>query len=277
MPAIRSYQEVVDLIQSFPEDIPLSTSEIGTVAAGSERYPIFKIRTRKPSRQARPAPAVFIAAGIHGDEPGGVWALLDWLKRFPDLPPLYRRFDFTIIPCINPYGYEHNTRQNAKGIDLNRQFRSDRPPDEVRFVKQAVGKRPFDLVTEFHEDVDTHGFYLYELTHEEEPSWGKEIIERVARRFPINLNPQIEGLPAEEGLIHRLESGSFREMMENRKDWPQAFYHYSNGSRHVYTTETPIHLSREERVEIHLSVLGTALEKQWERSFRPNPSSSSSD
>jgi hypothetical protein len=53
-------------------------------------------------------------------------------------------------------------------------------------------------------------------------------------------------------------------MLSQRPDWPQAFYHYANGSRRCYTTETPIHLTRDERAEIHLTALDEALRKLWE-------------
>jgi len=53
-------------------------------------------------------------------------------------------------------------------------------------------------------------------------------------------------------------------MLERRPDWPQAFYHYANGSGRCYTTETPVHLNPEERAEIHLTALDSALQKLWE-------------
>jgi hypothetical protein len=118
---------------------------------------------------------------------------------------------------------------------------------------------------EFHEDVDTPGFYLYELTQDGRPSWGREMIERIGANFPINRSEVIEGLPADGGLIHReLADDDFRTMLERRPDWPQAFYHYANGSRRCYTTETPVHLTPEERAEIHLTALDSALQKLWE-------------
>ena len=188
--------------------------------------------------------------------------MMEFLKRYPSLPDLYQRFEFSILPCTNPFGYEHNTRHNADRIDLNRQFRHASPPIEVQWAKQAIGNRPYLLAMEFHEDVDTPGFYLYELTQEGEASWGREMIARIAEKFPINRNDEIEGMPAKEGLIHRENADdNFRQMLDQRPDWPQAFYHYANGTRRCYTTETPVHLTREERAGIHLTALDTALRK----------------
>lgn len=263
--AVRSYQEVIEAVQKADRNNQVAVSKIGTVEAGPLRYPAYKIRLKSRSEDP-PAASILIAAGIHGDEPGGVWAALEFLKRFPDVPSPYHLFEFTVLPCMNPYGYEHNTRENAQGLDLNRQFRRPDPPKEVQMVKEAVRDRAYPLVMEFHEDVDTPGFYLYELTQNGEPSWGREIIARVGSRFPINRNSEIEGLPAEEGLIY---PGSFeipfREIIEQRHDWPQAFYHYANGTRHCFTSETAISLTRSERAEIHLMALDVAIQKLWEQ------------
>jgi len=263
---IRDYREVREAVDRAVQDIPhLRAVDVGPVAAGSAVYPFYQIDLKGADAGNPKNRSVYIGGGIHGDEPAGVWAVLEFLRRYPSLPDLYRHFEYTILPCINPFGYENNTRHNAADTDLNRQFRSPSPPAEVLYVRKAVGARPFQLVMEFHEDVDTPGFYLYELTQPGEPSWGREIIQRIEPKFPVNRNEDIEGLAAEKGVIHRESSDDdFREMLRHRTDWPQAFYHYANGSRHCYTTETPIHLSREDRAEIHLSALDVALHKLWE-------------
>ncbi|MBI3597081.1 MAG: M14 family metallocarboxypeptidase [Nitrospirae bacterium] len=263
---VRDYREVVQAIDRATQEIPsLRAVELGAVRTETGQYPFYHL-TLKGAKTRNPKPRpVYIGGGIHGDEPGGVWAVLEFLKRYRSLPDLYQRFEFTILPCTNPFGYEHSTRKNAADIDLNRQFKNPSPPPEVQYVKKAVGDRPFLLAMEFHEDIDTPGFYLYELTQDGDPSWGREMIARIGAKYPINRNEEIEGLPAEEGLIHRENSDEdFRKMLEQRPDWPQAFYHYANGSRRCYTTETPVHLTREERAEIHLLALDTALRKLWE-------------
>lgn len=263
---VRSYREVSQTVSRAARAIPsLRVVEMGPVKMANGGYPFYHLTlTGAPSGNRKRRP-VYLSGGIHGDEPGGVWAILEFLRRYKTLPDLYRRFDYTILPCTNPFGYEHDTRQNAAGIDLNRQFRHPSPPIEVQRVKKAVSGSRFDLVMEFHEDVDTPGFYLYELTQKGVSPFGWEIIARIGKKFPINRRDEIEGLPAKGGLIlRRHEEGDLRRMMEQREAWPQAFYHYANGSRHCFTTETPVFLTREERAEIHLTALEAALQKLWE-------------
>ncbi len=268
----HSYQEIIEELRELERDHSFSVDEIGVVEAGISHYPIYKIEIKSHSDKNADFLPVFISAGIHGDEPAGVWAVLEFLKRYPSLPPFYRNIEFTILPCMNPYGYEHKRRENAQGLDLNRQFRNGHPPTEVRLVKEVVRGWTYALTMEFHEDVDSPGFYLYELTQEGEPSWGREIIELVAQRFPVNLNSEIEGTSAEAGLILRQDGNTpFDQIIKSRTDWPQAFYHYTNGTRHCFTTETPVSLTREERTEIHIMALDVALKNLWELRKHPSP------
>ena len=60
---------------------------------------------------------ILIIGAIHGDEPQGEFLIENFLAGFPD-------FDdkFLFIPCLNPDGYDLETRTNANGIDINRNF-----------------------------------------------------------------------------------------------------------------------------------------------------------
>jgi hypothetical protein len=171
---------------------------------------------------------------------------------------LYRHFlpkmDFTIFPCINPYGYEHNTRTNGQGLDLNRTFDKKRSPKEVSLVRAVINSKKFIFSMEFHEDVDTDGFYLYELK-EQAPYFGEAIIQRVAKFCSINLREEIEGMPSSGGIIRR----SVEQVLSREKDWPQAIYQFRKGTSHTITTETPITLPLQDRAKLHLTAFDTAL------------------
>jgi protein MpaA len=63
-----------------------------------------------------------ILATIHGNEPAGtplVQRLADYLQSRPNL--LARR-KVVLLPVANPDGMAYNSRYNAKGVDLNRNF-----------------------------------------------------------------------------------------------------------------------------------------------------------
>ena len=63
---------------------------------------------------------VLVVGVFHGDEPQGKYLIEEYLKR--DLKHGAHKSNFIFIPCLNPDGLENNTRTNANGVDLNRNF-----------------------------------------------------------------------------------------------------------------------------------------------------------
>jgi len=61
---------------------------------------------------------VLIIGVFHGDEPQGEVLIRRFLKERTSAP----KNRLLLIPCLNPDGKELNTRQNANGVDLNRNF-----------------------------------------------------------------------------------------------------------------------------------------------------------
>ena len=191
-----------------------------------------------------------ISAGIHGDEPGGVEAVCSFLENnhfenFAD------EWELTFLPCLNPYGYEHGSRENHEGKDLNRLFKHESPPTEVRFAK-SIFESSYDLTIELHEDFMTPGYYLYQKgTHAEDDRLSKKILQAVKNIMPINLNAEIDGCSAQEGII--------AQENEPKDWWPMALYSFSKGTRRCLTLETATSFSMEVRIEAHLVAIDTAL------------------
>ncbi|MFQ5483093.1 MAG: M14 family metallocarboxypeptidase, partial [Nitrospinaceae bacterium] len=146
---------------------------------------------------------VLITAGIHGDEPAGVETILHLIETRA-LEPFLEDWEITLAPCINPTGFEAGTRENHLGQDLNRLFKTAAPPLEVTTV-QSLFIHPFHLDVELHEDVDASGFYLYQKERNNPISdLGRKVLAAVSSLVPLNPAPEIEGMPAEDGLISRL-------------------------------------------------------------------------
>ena len=254
---VRSYPDLTDRLIGLAEKVKgLEIQLLGKIRAGKSGYPYWMMTTPEGENKKK----VCLSGGIHGDEPAGVEAMLGVLAMLKKKTDLMERFQFTLLPCSNPFGYEYHTRENGSKKDLNRQYSKSRPPSEVRLIKKALDGRRFDLSIEFHEDIDTPGFYLYEIAAPERAVAGK-IIREVARKYPINRQEEIEGAPAKGGIISpTVASDFFRRRIERGRQWPQALYLYKQGTPHLITSETPIHLDMKERVEIHHIVLNTALE-----------------
>lgn len=102
--------------------------------------------------------AISIAAGVHGDEPAGPWALLE-LAESRLLDPSYA---YRLWPCTNPTGFDAGTRESADGVDVNRTFGRGGSSPEARAIVTANRDRKFALSIDLHEDCDATGFYCYE-------------------------------------------------------------------------------------------------------------------
>ncbi|MCX6345023.1 MAG: M14 family metallocarboxypeptidase [Armatimonadetes bacterium] len=250
---IRKYDNLIQRVQKLAGHSSLELQFIGEFTAGDRACPILKMHLGEPGLgKVR----VLIASGIHGDEPAGVEAVLKFIEQNLDNDILLNRFVFTIFPCNNPTGWERNTRENWRGIDLNREFAARKPEPEAEIVMQSLQGECFDLVFEMHEDTDARGFYLYEIAEDESYHIGEVIIDAVAAMgYPVNPGECIEGLPAKEGLIRR-KSFKFRKTRV-----PQAIYIYRTCGGHVLTLEPPASvLPLEDRVKILLTGLELALE-----------------
>ena len=244
---LRDYGQILTRLEAAVSG-PGSLDSLGSIVSPAGTYPLQKIVLGQGGKHR-----VLISAGIHGDEPAGVEAVCAFLERKAFAVHL-EDWEMMLVPCINPYGYEHGTRENGNGMDLNRMFKSERPQEEVRLM-QSIFETPFDLTLELHEDFESGGYYFY---HSGEPGLidrlPAKILERVARVMPLNLDAEIDGSSAGGGVIDRAPNP------ENMDWWPMALFARSRGARYCLTLETAPAFPMEIRVEAHLAALNAALE-----------------
>ncbi len=245
---IRQFDDIVARLKASlnPE---AELTEVEPLSVGNREYPLIKIVVGKGNPKR-----ILISGGIHGDEPAGVETICAFLEN-----RLYKNFlddwEFTLLPCINPSGFEAGTRNNLDDIDLNRMFKEATVPQEVDFIKTILDQ-PYDLDLELHEDIDSPGYYLYQKDQSTElSSLGRVILDRVESIHPLNLAEEIEEMQADRGLISRLSEP------EEMEWWPMALYAYSWGCGHVFTLETSPTLPMAVRVNAHLLAIQTALEQ----------------
>lgn len=253
---LRSYETLVQRIEAAAQLPDVRCERIGEFGGpGGRTFPLFILHLGRPAEGRK---NVMMAAGIHGDEPAGVEAAMRFVETNSGNEELLSQFSFVVFPCNNPTGWELDSRENWKGIDLNRQFATRKQEPEAEIITRALQGQCFDVVFEMHEDVDSPGFYLYEIAENSDYHVGERIIQAVADAgMPVNLSECIEGLPAAGGLIRR--SVKVKKFRKTRL--PQAIYAYRTCGGHVLTLEPPASvLPLEERVWIELKGLEIVLE-----------------
>ena len=183
------------------------------------------------TRTARRAnsPALYISAGIHGDEPAGPLAVAQMLREntWPEA------FNLFLCPCLNPTGFFLNRRENSEGTDLNRQYLQPKAEETLAHIQWLKMQPHFDLCFCLHEDWESEGFYLYELNPDNQPSLAPIMIEQVAQVCPIDRSEIIEGRPAKDGIVRPSVDPRSRPL------WPEAFFLLTNKTRLTYTLEAP--------------------------------------
>jgi len=204
--------------------------------------------------RAPTAPRVYISAGIHGDEIAGPLAVLEMLRR----PGFFHDFDTTLFPILNPDGIARGVRGNADGIDLNRDYRNTKSAEIRSHMEALETLDPFAAAMFLHEDYEGTGAYLYELNDEQ--AMGVEIIQAMGRHVPIDLRPMIEDVIASGGVLARRNVILTYGPIEERPDWPEAVYMTMRHTRVCYTTETPLPLPLEQRVEAQIAAVTALLD-----------------
>ena len=95
---------------------------------------------------------VGIFAGIHGDEPEGTRAIVQFVKMLEAKPELAAGYCLTFYPICNPTGFEDGTRFSRNGKDLNREFWKNSGEPEVRLLQAELMSRSFQGIVSLHAD-----------------------------------------------------------------------------------------------------------------------------
>jgi len=131
-----TYDQVVELMRDLVKAHPsLRMKEEGPAADGLKIYSL--------SAGKADAPGLLITAVVHGNE----WENALGLVRFARLLAEdangagadLARMRVTLIPVMNPSGYAKNTRQNGRGVDINRN--GDLDWDKIKGQETPAGQK----------------------------------------------------------------------------------------------------------------------------------------
>jgi protein MpaA len=150
---------------------------------------------------------VGIFAAIHGDEPEGAHAVVQFIKLLEAKPELAAGYYLSLYPVCNPTGFENSTRHSRNGKDMNREFWSNSAEPEVRLLQAELISRSFQGIISLHTDDTSNGFYGFvggaTLTkHLIEPA-----LQAAEKFLPRDERPIIDGFKARNGVIHDAYDG----------------------------------------------------------------------
>jgi protein MpaA len=106
---------------------------------------------------------VLIIATIHGDEAAGVPLARRLAQHLERQPNVFSGRTVALVPVANPDGLAYNTRHNANGVDLNRNFntanrindsvcgRSPLSEPEARVLEGLIRKYRPDRIVSIHQ------------------------------------------------------------------------------------------------------------------------------
>jgi hypothetical protein len=195
-------------------------------------------------------PRVYLSAGIHGDEPAGPLALLELMRA----GFFATTADWAICPALNPTGLAAGRRDNADGVDLNRDYRLQQSLEATAHAAWLASSPAPDLFLSLHEDWETEGFYLYEInTGADNPQRTRGIIAAVSPWFPPEAGPDIDGHQSREAgwIFHAAEA-------DVPEGWPEAIYLAKLGCPLSFTFETPSHAPLAARVAAQCAAVQAA-------------------
>ncbi|MFH0752417.1 MAG: succinylglutamate desuccinylase/aspartoacylase family protein [archaeon] len=229
------YSTIVQAVESL--DNCTLVSIIGEVKCDFF-YPLYRLIAGNDD--GNPKSNVLISGGIHGTEPAGVHAVLEFLEKHAQ--KYTNDFRFFAYPCINPWGFVNNNYFNYREQEINNLFYRKSKTKEGRIVQGCLLDDGVDYLftMDFHEDRST---YLLESCSDSENLFADYIIQA----FKEN------GIQYQECQDDYISGMSFDD------------YLYKYYTDHAFTIESNLERDLKSRVKTHIIALETALKNYRKR------------
>lgn len=190
-----------------------------------------------------------IFAAIHGDEPEGAIALVEFLRMLAADPEPARGYHIQAYPVCNPSGFVDGTRHSRAGLDLNREFwRGSREP-EVNALEGELRSRRFHGIVSLHSDDTADGVYAFARGATITEGLVRPALAAAARHLPLADGPIIDGFEADDGVLRDCYPGILTSPEELRPTPFEVIF------------ETPQKAPRQPQVDATLAALFSILEE----------------
>jgi hypothetical protein len=185
----------------------LRADSAGFWHVGEERYWLPRLVFRGAQETGEETIRLAIFAGLHGDEPAGVHALVDLLRVLEADPFMGRAYRIHIYPLCNPTGFEDGTRHSRSGADLNREFWRGSLEPEVAIIERELLLNKFHGIISLHSDDTSDGVYGFVRGATLTQHLMKPALAAAEAALPVNQAAIIDGFHAVEGIIHTAYDG----------------------------------------------------------------------
>lgn len=139
--SISGTQIKINAVTKFLKSLPLAF-EVKQIGASLQNKPIHLVKWGNGSTK------ILLWGGMHGNEPTATATLCDlcnYLQHHDyqeEAEKLSEKITIYFIPMVNPDGVQKYTRENAQGIDLNRDFLNMESPEAQVLKKIALAIQP---------------------------------------------------------------------------------------------------------------------------------------
>jgi protein MpaA len=178
---------------------PVQTDMLGSFEVGGETYSLPRLTFRGPD--ASEPIRIGIFAAIHGDEPAGALAAVEFLRHVAAEPEVARNYHLEVYPLCNPTGFEDGTRNSRRGRDLNREFWRASAEPEIKILEHELRTRHFSGLIQLHADDTSDGVYGFVRGHTLTENLLRPALREAGRILPRNVNATIDGFAARDGII----------------------------------------------------------------------------
>jgi hypothetical protein len=148
-----------------------------------------------------------VFAGVHGDEPEGCHAVVQFIKLLEAKPELAAGYYLSFYPVCNPTGFEDKTRLNRSRKDLNREFWKNSAVPEVRLLEAEIIAHEFQGIIALHTDDTCDGFYGFVRGATLTKHLIKPALEAAEKFLPRDQRAVIDGFHARNGIIRDCYDG----------------------------------------------------------------------
>jgi hypothetical protein len=149
-----------------------------------------------------------IFAGLHGDDPEGAAALVEFFQELEAAPQAARGYHLYAYPICNPVGFAARTRNPAVGGDLAGQFWSGSSQPEVYYLERELGVLRFHGVISLQTKNHPGGFQVDTKSEILNRALAQPAIQATQRFLPGSIL-QTESDPASLGARPKAYSPDF--------------------------------------------------------------------